>query len=40
MNLNGIKIINNYLLKIKEKVEESKINLDEYEVFYRGESKY
>jgi hypothetical protein len=36
MNLNGIEIINNYLLKIKEKVEESKINLDEYEVFYRG----
>lgn len=40
MNLNGIEIINKYLLKIKEKVEESKIDLKEYEVFYRGESKY
>lgn len=40
MNLNGIEIINNYLLKIKAKVEESKIDLNEYEVFYRGESKY
>lgn len=40
MNLNGIEIINNYLLKIKEKIEKSKIDLNEYEVFYRGESKY
>jgi hypothetical protein len=40
MNLNGIKIINKYLLEIKKEVEKSKIDLLEYEVFYRGEAKH
>jgi hypothetical protein len=40
MNLDGMNVISNYLLKIKKTVESSKIDLDEYEIFYRGENKY
>lgn len=40
MDLSGIKIINNFLTKIEKTIEKSKVNLDEYEVFYRGESSY
>ena len=38
--LNGIEIISQFLLKIRDVIENSGINnLDEYEIFYRGESK-
>lgn len=34
-----MEIISNYLKKIEETIKSSEINLDEYEVYYRGESK-
>ena len=40
MNYDGMDVINGYLSKIKETVVSSGLDLDKYEVFYRGENKY
>ncbi len=40
MNLEGMDIINQYLSNIKKEIESSKIDLEQYEVFYRGENKF
>lgn len=39
MNLDGIEMVKSYLSKIKNKIKSSGVNLNEYEVFYRGENK-
>lgn len=40
MSLEGMDVVNNYLSKIKEAVELSGVDLDKYEIFYRGENEY
>lgn len=40
MSFEGMDVINRYLSKIKETVASSGLDLDKYEVFYRGENKY
>lgn len=38
--LEKFEIINSYLSKIKDTIKNLEIDLDKYEIFYRGESKY